>query len=335
VVQTISAPARSWREWFAAIFSTPLLRYGVPALAMFALVAIVLVVATRNREEPSLVARGPDAQQPANTTTEDQKQGTANSTTGETSDAAATQGTPVSANANTGVANSNAPLDRAQQKDAATGNSGYQIDGVAPAAAPKTTDTTAAEPQPQNIQERRAEDKQSAPQPSQNSAATDTFENRAEKKKKEQDDVALAAQKQRESVTAAPGAAAGTVSSRRARGGETAASGSGVATDSARNETQKSQAGKRAPATVGRAMRDGADEDSAGETRSVAGKRFRRQKGVWVDTAYNSSRSPLRVRRGTEQYRALVADEPVIGTVSTSLAGDVIVVVKGRAYHIY
>jgi 3-hydroxyisobutyrate dehydrogenase-like beta-hydroxyacid dehydrogenase len=43
----------------------------------------------------------------------------------------------------------------------------------------------------------------------------------------------------------------------------------------------------------------------------------------------------MRVRRGSEQYRALVADAPVIGTVSNSLGGDVIVVVGSRAYHIY
>jgi hypothetical protein len=79
----------------------------------------------------------------------------------------------------------------------------------------------------------------------------------------------------------------------------------------------------------------GDDEDSTAAIRTVAGKRFRQQNGVWVDTSYNSSRSLTKVKRGSEQYRALVADEPIIGTVSNSLGGDVIVVVKGRAYHIY
>ena len=40
------------------------------------------------------------------------------------------------------------------------------------------------------------------------------------------------------------------------------------------------------------------------------------------------------VRRGTEAYRALVADIPDIGRVAEQLGGEVIVVVGGRAYTI-
>jgi 3-hydroxyisobutyrate dehydrogenase-like beta-hydroxyacid dehydrogenase len=40
------------------------------------------------------------------------------------------------------------------------------------------------------------------------------------------------------------------------------------------------------------------------------------------------------VRRGTEAFRALVADVPAVGRVAEALSGEVVVVVGGRAYRI-
>jgi hypothetical protein len=74
-------------------------------------------------------------------------------------------------------------------------------------------------------------------------------------------------------------------------------------------------------------------EDDA-EVRSVSGRRFRKQRGVWVDTAYDSSSATVNLTRGSEQYRALVADEPEIKRIADQLDGEVIVVWKGRAYRI-
>jgi hypothetical protein len=75
-------------------------------------------------------------------------------------------------------------------------------------------------------------------------------------------------------------------------------------------------------------------ETKDAETRSVAGRRFRRDRGIWIDTAYDSSRSPFSVTRGSEQYRTLVADEPAIKTIADQLDGEIILVWKGRAYRI-
>ncbi len=74
--------------------------------------------------------------------------------------------------------------------------------------------------------------------------------------------------------------------------------------------------------------------DDEGETRTVSGKRFRRQGNAWVDTAYDSSRGTTNVPRGSEQFRALVADEPGIRTIAEKLKGLIIVVWNGRAYRI-
>lgn len=70
------------------------------------------------------------------------------------------------------------------------------------------------------------------------------------------------------------------------------------------------------------------------ETRNAGGRRFRRQGSIWVDIAYEAGRSTTDVARGSEQYRALVADEPGIGSIAEQLSGEVIIVWKGRAYRI-
>lgn len=76
------------------------------------------------------------------------------------------------------------------------------------------------------------------------------------------------------------------------------------------------------------------DSEDEAETRTVSGKRFRRQGNVWIDTAYDSSRGTINVSRGSEQFRALAADEPGIRAIAEKLNGVVIVVSNGRAYRI-
>jgi hypothetical protein len=79
----------------------------------------------------------------------------------------------------------------------------------------------------------------------------------------------------------------------------------------------------------------GTDKDNKNaETKTVAGRRFRKQDGVWVDTAYSSARNAVNVTRGSEQYRALIADEPGIKTIAEQLDGEIIVVWKGHTYRI-
>jgi len=99
----------------------------------------------------------------------------------------------------------------------------------------------------------------------------------------------------------------------------------------AKKEETRSRA-KVAEAQEGERGRDRADKDEA-ETKSVAGRQFRKQGSVWVDVAYDS-RTTVNLARGSEQYRALVADEPEIKTIADQLGGEVIVMWKGRAYRI-
>jgi hypothetical protein len=75
--------------------------------------------------------------------------------------------------------------------------------------------------------------------------------------------------------------------------------------------------------------------DMSASTRTVAGRRFRKQGGVWIDTAYDSSKNVVTVTRNSEQYRGLVGDEPAIKTIADTLDGEIIVVWKGRTYRIH
>ena len=74
--------------------------------------------------------------------------------------------------------------------------------------------------------------------------------------------------------------------------------------------------------------------DSSANTKTVAGRRFRKQAGVWTDTAYDSSKDAVTLTRGSEQYRALIADEPQIKTIAEALDGEILLVWKGRTYRI-
>lgn len=76
------------------------------------------------------------------------------------------------------------------------------------------------------------------------------------------------------------------------------------------------------------------DAKDEADTRSVAGRKFRKESGIWTDTAYDAGTRTVNMARGSEQFRALVADEPAIGTIAEQLDGEVIVVWKGRAYRI-
>jgi hypothetical protein len=107
-----------------------------------------------------------------------------------------------------------------------------------------------------------------------------------------------------------------------------------------RNEAKKAEAesaASRAPRPAGTLSVGSAQEKDRddGVIRSVAGRRFRKQSGVWVDTAYSSGGAITHVGRGSEQYRALVADEPSIKTIADELDGPFIVVWKGRTYRIH
>ncbi len=91
--------------------------------------------------------------------------------------------------------------------------------------------------------------------------------------------------------------------------------------------------GDSAPRDEEASKRRESDDKDAPETRSAGGRRFRKDGSVWIDLAYNGG-ATTNVSRGSEQYRALIADEPGIKTIADQFEGDIIIVWKGRAYKI-
>ena len=83
-----------------------------------------------------------------------------------------------------------------------------------------------------------------------------------------------------------------------------------------------------------RGRSDSKDDESKNEseTKAIAGRRFQKRGTTWMDTGYNSSMPTLTLSRGSESYRALVADEPAIRTIADQLDGEVVIVWKGKAY---
>jgi len=104
-----------------------------------------------------------------------------------------------------------------------------------------------------------------------------------------------------------------------------------------RSRSNTTQAATQRGAGVMGGRGPSADKNKKGadvETRSVMGRHFTREGDAWVDTAYEYSQATVRVARGSDQFRALVADEPAIRTIAAQLEGVVILVWKNRAYRI-
>lgn len=67
-----------------------------------------------------------------------------------------------------------------------------------------------------------------------------------------------------------------------------------------------------------------------GETRTVRGKTFRRENGIWYDAGYNGQ-GTTNVRRDSEDFKKL---DTGLRSIADNFGGTVIVVWKGKAYRI-
>ena len=289
--------ASTWKEKLAALFSPPVLRYLLPALVLVAVVAVSFV-ALRPRREASFVAQN----QP-----------------GESSPVAVAQNepeesAPASSQRETKSAGNEASrANQTQSKSAATSSGKAAGTSTAAAASPtpapaKDKDAarneTAAAAQPSYAREPPP-----SPKPSDEKARADQPAKVAAEDQESRDANARAKEAEKRNASGVAG---------------------GIVTQSAARKARAESSGAK-PSSTGTA---GGRADDEAETRVVAGRRFRRQSSAWVDTAYDASQSTTDVARGSEQYRALIADEPAMRTIAEQLSGQVIVVWKGRAYRI-
>jgi hypothetical protein len=334
--------AAPWRAWLAALFAPGAWRYAMPVVALLGVGVVALVLMKQVPRADQRVVRREEGQ-PANSAAAEQGQGASGATTDQQPQPTAhAQPNDAPATARGEAARRDADV-VAERKEAQAGglvapvSQGARTSGEGVAA-------TSGAPQPEAAQ-RRAEDLPPAAASAPALSATpvpppkpreDTLlmaKDAAKPAKDEEIAAKTEAQKSRRAE------------SRRGEPSEIAPPASRVMNRAALNSDDTSsaersggsrgrQAESRAREDRGRRDSEPEDNNSPGETRKVAGRRFRRQGDSWIDTAYNSSQATTVVRRNSEQYRALVADEPEIGRVANALGGEVVVVWKGRAYRI-
>jgi hypothetical protein len=348
-------PGVSWRERFGALFAPRAWRYAVPALALLLVSAVTLIVLLRGRQSGEVsVARNNTAEQAKPSAPSETHHAPQNG-----SNAAAT---PTAGEGGVlSTSNSNAPVTREElaavasegQGEAKAGAIINETDappppassvGAASASAPAAADMPAPMPTPVPTPEPLV----STPEVEQKTKVSERADEAAKDVQKQQGN--FENNQARERIS---GPRRNEQSRNMQRGGNISIARDGsdkndavlVATPTPAPPAATTAA-RRAPTRDADAERRvaGASKDSrkrestpapkpSAETRTVAGRKFRRAGSAWVDTAYTSQAVTV-VRRNSEQFRALIADEPELRRISDALGGEVTVVWKGRAYRI-
>ena len=290
----IAAEPSALKKFLASLFSPMVLRYAVPVLGVIVVAAIGMVVLKQMKSDGGSVAQNAPPQ-------------TATSIT-KTNEAEPSSG----------------PFNYDEAKPSAnTPSRGISSPETRPASpnvpppAGQTTDSLAKAPEQQPV---AREEAPAAPKPA---ATTEEVQRQAETETRKESQGRIA-EPPRE------GALAGAKVEDRKSAEVTPASSAPAANKTRVFSTAQGDAARS------RGQRDDAEDKDKNEadTRTVAGRHFRKQGGIWVDTAYNFSRDATSFTRGSEQYRALIADEPSIKTIADELDGEILVVWKGRPYRI-
>jgi hypothetical protein len=322
--ESITAPS-GIKQFLASLLSPMVLRYAVPALGVI-VVMVVSVVMWRRESAPDSLARIVQT---------DQKK----------SEVVLPSGSPESTVEGFVQQDPGHPAElpapkasslRGESAGAAAGTHTEQSTAAPvtanepPAATPETRVYDSVTVAPAKVAPAEEEDAQRRADSEKKKAIEDVKrEKLAEVTVKQRDELNKAQQPQQTQASAESArAAAPSVSvARVAKSGETTGAGERA------QRSPKEGRGEVADKAARRDYEAKDKNDVAPETRSIAGRRFRKSGNVWIDTAY-SSQQTVTYARGSEQYRALVGDEPEIRQIAEQLDGEFIVVWKGRAYRI-
>jgi hypothetical protein len=313
-----------WRKFLAGLFSPMVLRYAVPALGLIVVAAIGLVVLRRQRATELVSQVRPDQSQAAQVAKP--VEGFQSPQDGVTNN----NSKPAGAGINADAASNKETTKEIQSKDSEqspatapqpTPAPADVVNQNAPAAkapAPKPEAqpvTVASEPPPparaklDEVSDKRQQNEDARKQ----EAEVKVAKSEDSKKNFEVDEL-------RKDEGATPSTARSRVAKNKTvMGGLTSAQGAAAPASGAGRDREEAGRG---------------DKDSSAETRSVAGRRFRKQGSIWVDTAYDQSKAITTYHRDSESYRSLIADEPAIKTIADQLDGEIIVVWKNRTYRI-
>jgi hypothetical protein len=75
-----------------------------------------------------------------------------------------------------------------------------------------------------------------------------------------------------------------------------------------------------------------AKPEAAPETRSVGGRKFRKQGASWIDLKFKTSMSLRTITRGSDEFASL---DSGLRSIASQLSGEIIVVWKNKAYRIH
>ena len=308
----VVAPS-GWKSFLASLFSPMVLRYAVPALGLI-VIAVVGIVILRKDQPGTPVALN---ESPQNTAARIESPSPEQLSLDSTVATNQQKEQPVAPAAKDDQVAKVAPVTKAGP---VTNQTPDASGAAATEAAPPAPKSVPAEEEAQRVAKLQDEKKAEAAQPAANRDATKEREaNKNEPTKHKTDAVS--------NVTVAPGTVARKdIAVRSDKSGETTSAGARAgAVQDLKRPPKTLQAQSRAEAK---------DEDAAVETRSVAGRHFRKSGRVWIDTAFDSSKPITTVARGSEHYRSLVGDEPSLRRIADELDGEIIVVWKGTTYRI-
>lgn len=358
VAAPVATPVVSaWLAWLGALFSPRTMRYAVPLVALCIVGAITFVAVRLRRDEPLTALQtssDEDRRGGARSTEESPSASPADATVSkipaqpgadvQTGNAAPpSAGAPVTSSANTnanpsgvagGVAGRVSADVPAPPPPASAGPSGMEEKEVAELAKslPKHEAETSPVVVPPQSGDAAAARRSEAPKPAPQEIA---------RAKKSDDETAYNGDAKRQPEAANKsandlsrlGSAQSPDDSRGNDRSLNTAGGGAAATSSPAREARAKNRRRASESERDDKLKDSSAKDED-ETRGVGGHRFRRQSGAWVDVNYKTTLPTTGVRRGTEGYRALVADIPELGRIAEQLSGEIVVVIKGRSYRI-
>ena len=301
-------PSGGFLERLGALLSPRLLRYVVPALAVVIFVVVGWVALFQSRQT-DFVAQNQQANQPVNTPATPSGVAESTKSTGELQDAQ---------NSTAPASDSRSPESgraAAKGRDEAAANPNDSSKTTATDAVSATSDKDVAAKKAEEDKNAFSPEPTAPPPPKEQSTPTEV---RTEVTARQKEEAEKRNEPQQREVARR----------RDDNQNQVAAPASGVGSLAIQSEDKLRKAQTRSSKAAG------AKADEQSETRTVSGRQFRRQGGVWIDTAYQSSSPTTTIARDSEQFRALTADEPGIRTITAQLSGEVVVVWKGRAYRI-
>lgn len=321
VEQATSVPAPSaLKQFLASLLSPMVLRYAVPALGAIVIMIMGFVVMRREPERKSLVFSVEDQ----NASVAQAASPTPPSLDGFVGQRATDSVEPAAPKADPRQGESSGRA-TAEQRSADTANAAPVVASEAP---PLAKSAEPAAPPAPKVAPTGTEEAERADREQKADADATARAKLAEADAIRQRDEQNKAQGPQRQVAAAPAKSAN-------RSLEVGRLASNEAPDNRPAKTRRDAAIDKSTAKDDTSREDAAKEknEAAPETRSVAGRSFRKNGNVWVDTAY-SSQQTTNMRRGSEQYRTLIGDVPEIRQIAEQLDGEFIVVWKGRAYRI-